>query len=433
MNNDLSERITSWPSDQVSAGKENLATLLPHFDKMLADTYQRALGIDWASLPKEASDNELFKLKKVSVGEFDAEFFTRQKPITDSIAAQIDYFDYIVAYHYYMSNLVNTLISNSKWKSEKQREKQIETLIKGVFTEMAVVMRFFFENIEQKAAAERQMLAERFRAEIGAGFSDLRDTISEIKESATSLKAETEAAHQKVMSSNAAPEKVIDDVQSIAASSTEMTATISEVSGQIKQSIRAISQTTKTVQETLAVKEQLLEACEQIGLITEMIGGVANQTNLLALNATIEAARAGEAGKGFAVVAAEVKSLANDSKKATDQISSQISNLHTVAETMASSLELIGNSMEELSTGSSNIAAAVEQQTSAAQSISERTEMSTVQVKTMAEDAAMTVKATDESRNAANQTAQNTQQAEKTVDQLSLALNVFLQTLEEAS
>lgn len=433
MNQSLSERLKPWSAEQKDAGAKNLKALLPHFDEMLLDTYRRGLGTDWQRLPDDVANNERFKLEKVSRGMFDGEFLERQEKIIEHVSSQVDYIDYMMAYHYYAANLMNTLISSQKWRDEKQRKLQVETLLKGIFSEMAVVMRFFIQNIEARAAEDRRQLRNKFKSEIGGDFDGLREAMGLIRESSAGLKSETEAVHHKVTNSNSAPERVIENVQSIAASTTEMSATIGEISGQLQQSIGSIEQINGSVEETLKIKDNLLDASEQIGRITEMIEGVANQTNLLALNATIEAARAGEAGKGFAVVAAEVKSLANDAKKATDEITSQISGLRAVAGTLADSLELIGNSVNDLSAGSSTIASAIKEQETAANSISERSEQSTGQVSQMAEDAEMTVRATEQSSLAATKTAEDARQAEETLERISRSLDTFLGDLAKAS
>ncbi len=218
----------------------------------------------------------------------------------------------------------------------------------------------------------------------------MHDTIGSIKGHSAELREETAAVRAKTASNNSAPERAIENVQSVVSSTTEMSATIAEISRQLDQSLKSITQIGGTVNETMSTKDSLLDATDKIGRITEMIQGVANQTNLLALNATIEAARAGAAGKGFAVVAAEVKNLAKDAKNATEEITAQIEVLRVIASTVATSLEMIGTAVTELDSGAGTIAAALREQESAATEISERSECSTDEVSRMAEDAKMT-------------------------------------------
>ncbi len=159
-------------------------------------------------------------------------------------------------------------------------------------------------------------------------------------------------------------------VESVAAATEELTAAIAEVGQQVTH---ASTITGRAVQDAKATTEKmstLAEASDKIGEVVRLISDIAEQTNLLALNATIESARAGEAGKGFAVVASEVKTLANQTTQATENIAKQIEAVQVLTNEAVEAIAAVTKTIEEINHVSETIAAAVEEQTAATQSIS---------------------------------------------------------------
>ncbi|MGB0670749.1 MAG: methyl-accepting chemotaxis protein [Rhodospirillales bacterium] len=160
------------------------------------------------------------------------------------------------------------------------------------------------------------------------------------------------------------------NVQTVAASAEELAASVSEISRQVAEALNITGSAVEAADETTQIVSGLAEAAQKIGNVVGLINDVAGQTNLLALNATIEAARAGEAGKGFAVVASEVKNLANQTARATEEISSQIG---TVQQTTQEAVKIIGTVSEiigKINEISGAIAAAVEEQTAVTDEVS---------------------------------------------------------------
>ncbi len=177
----------------------------------------------------------------------------------------------------------------------------------------------------------------------------------------TVVQSETIAANSEEASTN---------VQTVAAATEELAASVAEIGRQATQSASVAQAAVAQANKTNVTVKGLAEASEKIGAVVKLINDIAGQTNLLALNATIEAARAGEAGKGFAVVASEVKNLANQTAKATEEISGQISSIQGATGEAVTAISAISQTIGQINEIASAIASAVEEQGSAVQEIS---------------------------------------------------------------
>ena len=209
-----------------------------------------------------------------------------------------------------------------------------------------------------------------FEAMVGEMVGSLAGASTELEASATTLSSTADHAQGLATMVAAASEEASTNVQSVASATEELSSSINEISRQVQESARMASTAVDEAGATNGRVEQLAKAASRIGDVVELINAIAGQTNLLALNATIEAARAGEAGRGFAVVAAEVKALADQTAKATNEIGQQVIDIQAATKESVGAIKEISGTIEKLSEISSAIAAAVEQQGAATQEIS---------------------------------------------------------------
>jgi methyl-accepting chemotaxis protein len=228
--------------------------------------------------------------------------------------------------------------------------------------------------VDAQAKVERgrrvDTITSSFEAMIGEIVNTVSSASTELEASAGTLTATAQRSEELATAVAAASEEASTNVQSVASATEEMASSVNEISRQVQESATIASQAVDQARRTNDRVGELAKAAARISDVVELINTIAGQTNLLALNATIEAARAGEAGRGFAVVASEVKALAEQTAKATGEITLQIDGIQAATQESVSAIREIGSTINRMSEISSTIASAVEEQGAATQEIS---------------------------------------------------------------
>ncbi|MCG8547313.1 MAG: methyl-accepting chemotaxis protein [Alphaproteobacteria bacterium] len=232
-------------------------------------------------------------------------------------------------------------------------------------------------NSEQRSARMAD-LTTAFDKQASGIVSAVAGAADQIRSTAESMSTAVEDAKRRASTVATASEQATANVQTVASASEEMSASINEINRQAMQSTDIAAKAKNEAERTNETVQGLAERAQKIGQVVDLITEIAEQTNLLALNATIEAARAGEAGKGFAVVASEVKSLATQTAKATEEIGAQIRDMQTVTGEVVAVIKKVGETIGEVNEISASIASAMSEQDNATQEIAENTQQAAI-------------------------------------------------------
>ncbi len=259
------------------------------------------------------------------------------------------------------------------------------------------------DRVAREAYANRiEQLASDFRGNVDGLLSAVGDATDNLRNTSTEMTNIVGSTRQQAASVASSAEEASGNVAAVSAATEELANSILEISRQIASASTITSDAAQEARNADGIAENLKDGATRIGEVIGLIGDIAKQTNLLALNATIEAARAGEAGKGFAVVANEVKNLATQTSRATNEITDQISGLQNATEQAVTILNRIGKRIEDIDETSSSLSAAVTEQQAATSEIASNVERASVGTSEVSQNIAGVSDATDRTGQAAD-------------------------------
>lgn len=275
------------------------------------------------------------------------------------------------------------------------------------------------------------VIAKQFEENMNAVVQTVTSAATELQATAKSMEQTASVTSDKSQTVATAAEMASNNVQTVASAAEELSSSITEISSQVSHSAEIASQAVIDAEKSGKNIQGLSDSASKIGEVVSLISDIADQTNLLALNATIEAARAGDAGKGFAVVASEVKNLANQTAKATEEISMQVGGVQKSTEDAVLAIKNIGATISKIDEAATTIASAVEEQGAATQEIARNVEQAAIGTNDVTENITEVTVGASETGHAATEVLSAAEELAKQGAAMSEEMNVFLHAMRK--
>ncbi len=302
----------------------------------------------------------------------------------------------------------------------------LKAVNKAFALDMDVAVSVYLEASHESALKRLSEHADVFERDISGMVQVVANSASQLQDTARTMTDSANMAARESAAVNEAALQASRNVQTVAAATEQLSSSIAEISRQVSQSTQIASEAVEEATRTNNLVQGLAEAAGKIGDVVKLINNIASQTNLLALNATIEAARAGDAGKGFAVVAGEVKNLANQTARATEEITNQIAAVQGATRDAVNAIQGIGKTISSISEIASAIAASVDQQGAATHEIARNVQEAAEGTGTVTSTIAMVTGAATETGQSARSLLGASGELRSQSDRLSAQVSQFL-------
>jgi methyl-accepting chemotaxis protein len=344
---------------------------------------------------------------------------------------------YIGGYNALVSGLVNAIAQRMTTgrfdRGGPGKKANLQTaVIKAAMLDMDFAIAVYIEAGRRDRHSILERLAGDFEKTIGGVVNIVASAATELQAAAQTMTTSAKDAANQSVVADAASKDASSNVQSVAAATEQLTGSIREISRQVNESARTSTEAARDADRTAEKMRRLSDGAQKIGTVIDLINNIAGQTNLLALNATIEAARAGEAGRGFAVVASEVKSLAEQTAKATAEIAGQIGDIQGATTESVDAISAITGVIKTMNDISTAIAAAVEQQGSATNEISRNVQLAAKSSGDVSVNISRITQSSGETGAAASQVLTAASELSCQSEQLRAEVDKFLQTVRAA-
>lgn len=344
---------------------------------------------------------------------------------------------YIGGYNALVSGLVRVIadrmpVGRFDRSGAKKKADLQAAVIKASMLDMDLAIAVYIEAGRRDRSSILERLAGDFEKTIGGVVNIVASAATELQAAAQTMTSSASDAASQSLAVDAASKDASSNVQSVAAATEELTGSIQEISRQVNESARTSTEAARDADQTAEKMHRLSEGAQRIGTVIDLINKIAGQTNLLALNATIEAARAGDAGRGFAVVASEVKSLAEQTARATAEIAGQVGDIQGATTESVKAIAEITAVIKSMSDIATAIAAAVEQQGSATNEISRSVQLAAKSTGEVSTNISKITQSSGETGAAASQVLTAASELSCQSEQLRAEVDKFLATVKAA-